>query len=77
MIEDPSTGAEQRSPEVTSAPAPESKPAPDVAPAQQSEGAKFATEVRAAKELEGVQAGKAVADPAPLGFAAGVEAPSS
>ena len=77
MIEDPSTGAEQRSPEVTSAPAPESKPAPDVAPAQQSEGAKFATEVRAAKELEGVQAGKAVADPAPLGFAAGQDAPSS
>ena len=77
MIEDPSTGAEQRSPEVTSAPAPESKPAPDVAPAQQSEGAKFATEVRAAKELEGVQAGKAVADPAPLGSAAGQDAPSS
>ena len=77
MIEDPSTGAEQRSPEVTSVPAPESKPAPDVAPAQQSEGAKLATEVRAAKELEGVQAGKAVADPAPLGSAAGQDAPSS
>ena len=77
MIEDPSTGAEQRSPEVTSAPAPESKPAPDVAPAQQSEGAKFATEVRAAKELEGVQAGKAVADPAPLGSAAGQGVSSS
>ena len=77
MIEDPSTGAEQRSPEVTSVPAPESKPAPDAAPAQQSEGAKLATEVRAAKELEGVQAGKAVADPAPLGSAAGQDAPSS
>ena len=77
MIEDPSTGAEQRSPEVTSVSAPESKPAPDAAPAQQSEGAKFATEVRAAKELEGVQAGKAVADPAPLGSAAGQDAPSS
>ena len=77
MIEDPSTGAEQRSPEVTSAPAPESKPAPDAAPAQQSEGAKLATEVRAAKELDGVQAGKAVADPAPLGSAAGQDAPSS
>ena len=77
MIEDPSTGAEQRSPEVTSAPAPESKPAPDAAPAQQPEGAKLATEVRAAKELEGVQAGKAVADPAPLGSAAGQDAPSS
>ena len=77
MIEDPSTGAEQRSPEVTSVPAPESKPAPDAAPAQQSEGAKLATEVRAAKELEGVQAGKAVADPASLGSAAGQDAPSS
>ena len=77
MIEDPSTGAEQRSPEVTSAPAPESKPAPDAAPAQQPEGAKLATEVRAAKELDGVQAGKAVADPAPLGSAAGQDAPSS
>lgn len=77
MIEDPSTGAERRSPEVTSAPAPESKPAPDAAPAQQPEGAKLATEVRAAKELEGVQAGKAVADPAPLGSAAGQDAPSS
>ena len=77
MIEDPSTGAEQRSPEVTSAPAPESKPAPAAAPAQQSEGAKLATEVRAAKELEGVQAGKAGADPAPLVSAAGQDAPSS
>ena len=77
MIEDPSTGAEQRSPEVTSAPAPESKPAPAAAPAQQPEGAKLATEVRAAKELEGVQAGKAGADPAPLVSAAGQDAPSS
>ena len=77
MIEDPSTGAEQRSPEVTSAPAPESKPAPAAAPAQQPEGAKLATEVRAAKELEGVQAGKAGADPAPLVLAAGQDAPSS
>ena len=76
MIEDPSTGAEQRSPEVTSAPAPESKPAPAAAPAQQPEGAKLATEVRAAKELEGVQAGKAGADPAPLVSAAGQDAPS-
>lgn len=77
MIEDPSTGAEQRSPEVTSAPAPESKPAPAAAPAQQPEGAKLATEVRAAKELEGVQAGKAGADPAPLVSAADQDAPSS
>ena len=77
MIEDPSTGAEQRSPEVTSAPAPESKPAPAAAPAQQPEGVKLATEVRAAKELEGVQAGKAGADPAPLVSAAGQDAPSS
>ena len=77
MIEDPSTGAEQRSPEVTSAPAPESKPAPAAAPARQPEGAKLATEVRAAKELEGVQAGKAGADPAPLVLAAGQDAPSS
>ena len=77
MIEDPSTGAEQRSPEVTSTPAPESKPAPAVVPAQQSEGAKLATEVRAAKELEGVQAGKAAADPAPLVSAAGQDVPSS
>ena len=77
MIEDPSTGAEQRSPEVTSVPAPESKPAPAAAPAQQPEGAKLATEVRAAKELEGVQAGKAGADPAPLVLAAGQDAPSS
>ena len=77
MIEDPSTGAEQRSPEVTSAPAPESKPAPAAAPAQQPEGAKLATEVRAAKELEGVQAGKAGADPAPLGSVAGQDVPSS
>ena len=77
MIEDPSTGAEQRSPEVTSAPAPESKPAPAAAPAQRPEGAKLATEVRAAKELEGVQAGKAGADPAPLVSAAGQDAPSS
>ena len=77
MIEDPSTGAEQRSPEVTSAPAPESKSAPAAAPAQQPEGAKLATEVRAAKELEGVQAGKAGADPAPLVSAAGQDAPSS
>ena len=77
MIEDPSTGAEQRSPEVTSVPAPESKPAPAAAPAQQSEGAKLATEVRAAKELEGVQAGKAGADPAPLVSAAGQDVPSS
>ena len=77
MIEDPSTGAEQRSPEVTSVPAPESKPAPAAAPAQQPEGAKFATEVRAAKELEGAQAGKAGADPAPLVSAAGQDAPSS
>ena len=77
MIEDPSTGAEQRSPEVTSAPAPESKPAPAAAPAQQPEGAKLATEVRAAKELEGVQAGKAGADPAPLVSAVGQDAPSS
>lgn len=77
MIEDPSTGAEQRSPEVTSAPAPESRPAPAAAPAQQPEGAKLATEVRAAKELEGVQAGKAGADPAPLVSAAGQDAPSS
>ena len=77
MIEDPSTGAEQRSSEVTSAPAPESKPAPAAAPAQQPEGAKLATEVRAAKELEGVQAGKAGADPAPLGSVAGQDAPSS
>ena len=77
MIEDPSTGAEQRSPEVTSAPAPESKPALAAAPAQQPEGAKLATEVRAAKELEGVQAGKAGADPAPLVSAAGQDAPSS
>ena len=77
MIEDPSTGAEQRSPEVTSAPAPESKPAPAAAPAHQPEGAKLATEVRAAKELEGVQAGKAGADPAPLVSAVGQDAPSS
>ena len=77
MIEDPSTGAEQRSPEVTSVPAPESKPAPAAAPAQQPEGAKLATEVRAAKELEGVQAGKAGADLAPLVSAAGQDAPSS
>ena len=77
MIEDPSTGAEQRSPEVTSVPAPASKPAPAAAPAQQPEGAKLATEVRAAKELEGVQAGKAGADPAPLVSAAGQDAPSS
>ena len=77
MIEDPSTGAEQRSSEVTSVLAPESKPAPAAAPAQQPEGAKLATEVRAAKELEGVQAGKAGADPAPLGSAAGQDAPSS
>ena len=77
MIEDPSTGAEQRSPEVTSAPAPESKPAPAAAPAQQPEGAKLATEVRAAKELEGVQAGKAGADPAPLGSVSGQDVPPS